>query len=67
MSDQESTMTKMLHQKCLLTVPEGTTFFFAVVINTDFNIHFAKNGTITLEKSQQKYSYLYEYLPKWCL
>ena len=40
-SAQKATMTKMMHQKYLLTVSKGNTYFFAVVIETDFSIHFA--------------------------
>ena len=40
-SAQKATMTKMMHQKYLLSVSKGNTYFFAVVIETDFSIHFA--------------------------
>ena len=40
-SAQKATMTKVMHQKYLLTVFKGNTYFFAVVIETDFSIHFA--------------------------
>ena len=40
-SAQKATITMMMHQKYLLTVSKGNTYFFAVVIETDFDIHFA--------------------------
>ena len=38
-SAQKATITKKMHQKYFLTVFEGNTYFFAVEIETDFNIH----------------------------
>ena len=40
-SAQKATITMMMQQKYLLTVSKGNTYFFAVVIETDFDIHFA--------------------------
>ena len=57
-SAQKATMTKMMHQKYLLTVSQGNTQFFAVVIETDFNKHFALNGIKALQKPQKQYSNL---------
>ena len=47
-SAQKATITKMMHQKYLLTVSEGNTYFFAVVIETDFDIRrYLSNPKVT--------------------